>query len=104
MMAIGAMRAAQAAALRVPEDISVVGFDDIQIAELVHPPLTTIRQDKVGVGLAAARALIEQIDNPEVTPPVLTLPVRLVARASTAGVAGGAAGRQGDKEVRHQKS
>jgi LacI family transcriptional regulator, galactose operon repressor len=104
MMAIGAMRAVQAAGLRVPEDVSVVGFDDIQIAELVHPPLTTIRQDKVGVGLAAARALIEQIDNPEVTPPVLTLPVQLVVRASTAGVPGGSAGRQGDKEVRHQES
>ena len=104
MMAIGAMRAAQAAGLRVPEDISVVGFDDIQIAELVNPSLTTIRQDKVGVGLAAARALIEQIDNPEVTPPVLTLPVELVMRASTAPVSGGAAGRQGDKEVRHHNS
>ena len=83
MMAVGAMRAVQAAGLRVPDDVSVVGFDDIQIAPLVNPALTTIRQDKVGLGLAAAaRALIEQIDNPEVTPPVLTLPVGLVPRAS----------------------
>jgi LacI family transcriptional regulator len=104
MMAIGAMRAVQAAGLRVPDDVSVVGFDDIQIAPLVNPALTTIRQNKVGLGLAAARALIEQIDNPEVTPPVLTLPVELVTRASTAPASGGAAGRQGDKEVRHHNS
>lgn len=104
MMAIGAMRAAQAAGLDVPNDVSVVGFDDIQIAPLVNPALTTVRQDKVGLGLAAARALVEQIDNPEVTPPVLTLPVELVARASTGRVSGGAAGRQGDKEVPQQQS
>jgi LacI family transcriptional regulator len=104
MMAIGAMRAVQAAGLGVPSDVSVVGFDDIQIAPLVNPALTTIRQDKVGLGLAAARALVEQIDNPEVTPPVLTLPVELVARASTGRASGGAAVRQGDKEVPQQQS
>ena len=104
MMAIGAMRAVQAAGLRVPDDVSVVGFDDIQIAPLVNPALTTIRQDKVGLGLAAARALIEQIDNPEVTPPVLTLPVGLVPRASTAAVPGARAGKHGDKEVRQSEN
>jgi LacI family transcriptional regulator len=83
MMAIGAMRAVQAAGLRVPDDVAVIGFDDIEIAPLVSPALTTIRQDKVGLGLAAARALVEQIENPDVTPPVLTLPVELVVRASS---------------------
>ena len=95
MMAIGAMRAVQAAGLRVPQDVSVVGFDDIQIAPLVDPPLTTIRQDKLGLGLAAARGLVEQIENPEITPPVLTLPVELVVRASS----GATAGRSDQKEV-----
>jgi LacI family transcriptional regulator, galactose operon repressor len=85
MMAIGAIRAVNAAGLRVPEDIAVVGFDDIETATLVTPTLTTIRQDKVGLGLAAARALLDQIENPEVTPPVLTLPVELVVRASCGG-------------------
>lgn len=84
MMAIGALRAAQAAGLRVPEDVSIVGFDDIEIAPLVDPPLTTIRQDKLGLGLAAARGLVQQIENPELTPPVLTLPVELIRRASAA--------------------
>ena len=95
MMAIGAMRAVQAAGLRVPEDVAVVGFDDIQIAPLIDPPLTTIRQDKLGLGLAAARGLVEQIENPEITPPVLTLPVELVVRASS----GGHAGESQKKEV-----
>jgi LacI family transcriptional regulator len=104
MMAIGAMRAVQAAGLNVPMDISVVGFDDIQFAPLVHPAVTTIRLEKVGLGLAAARALVEQIDNPEVTPPVLTLPVELVVRASTGRVSGGPAGNRGDKEVPQQQS
>jgi LacI family transcriptional regulator len=89
MMAIGAMRAVQAAGLRVPHDVAVVGFDDIQIAPLIDPSLTTIRQDKLGIGLAAARALVEQIENPEITPPVLTLPVELVVRASCGGAPAG---------------
>jgi LacI family transcriptional regulator len=82
MMAVGAIRAAQSAGLSVPEDLAIVGFDDIRVAELVSPPLTTIRQDMVGIGLAAGRALVEQIENPDVTPPVLTLPVELVVRES----------------------
>jgi N-methylhydantoinase A len=64
MMAIGAMRAVQAAGLRVPDDAAVVGFDDIEIAPLVSPALTTIRQDKVGLGLAAARAIVEHVGRP----------------------------------------
>jgi LacI family transcriptional regulator, galactose operon repressor len=82
MMAIGAIRAVQAAGRVVPGDVAVVGFDDIRVAELLSPPLTTIRQDMVGIGLAAGRALVEQIEDPDATPPVLTLPVELVVRAS----------------------
>ena len=62
--------------------MAVVGFDDIRVAELLTPPLTTIRQDMVGIGLAAGRALIEQIEDPDATPPVLTLPIELVVRGS----------------------
>jgi LacI family transcriptional regulator len=95
MMAIGAIRAVQAAGLNVPRDVSVVGFDDIDIAPLLSPSLTTIRQDKVGLGLTAARAIADQIDNPEATPPVLTLPVELVVRGSSTG----AGGSEDQKEV-----
>ena len=81
-MAVGAIRAARAAGRSVPGDVAVVGFDDIRVAELLSPPLTTIRQNMVGIGLAAGRALVEQIEDPDATPPVLTLPVELVVRAS----------------------
>jgi LacI family transcriptional regulator len=83
MMAVGAMKAARDAGLGVPADLAVVGFDDIQLASLLHPALTTIHQDKVGLGRAAARALVEQIENPEMTPAALTLPVELIIRASS---------------------
>ena len=82
MMAVGAIRTLRSVGLLVPDDIAIVGFDDIRVAELLSPPLTTVRQDMVGIGLAAGRALVEQIENPDVTPPVLTLPVELVVRAS----------------------
>jgi LacI family transcriptional regulator len=89
MMAVGAMKAIQAAGLSVPGDVAIVGFDDIRLAELLSPPLTTIRQDMLGIGLAAGRALVEQIENPDSTPPVLTLPVELVVRASCGSPANG---------------
>ncbi len=82
LMAVGAMKAARDAGLDVPEDLAVVGFDDIQLASLLNPGLTTIHQDKVGLGRAAARALLEQIENPDSSPAALTLPVELIIRAS----------------------
>jgi DNA-binding LacI/PurR family transcriptional regulator len=82
LMAVGAMKAAREAGLDVPADLAVVGFDDIQLSALLHPALTTIHQDKVGLGRAAARALLEQIENPDMTPAALTLPVELIIRAS----------------------
>ena len=69
-MAIGAIRAITEAGLKVPEDIAVVGFDDIELAALVQPGLTTVAQDKGGFGTAAATALIAMIDAPAtVSPP-----------------------------------
>jgi LacI family transcriptional regulator len=83
MMALGVVRAAGEAGLTVPGDLSVVGFDDVQLARHVHPPLTTIRQDKAGLGAAAAIALMAQIEQVDGTAPV-TLPIELVVRGSTA--------------------
>ncbi len=87
MMAVGAMRAVQARGLRVPGDVAIVGFDDIQIAALLTPPLTTVRQDSVGIGEAAGRALVAMIENPEATPAALTLPVELRVRRSCGAAA-----------------
>jgi len=83
MMAVGAIKAIEDAGLRCPRDISVVGFDDIQLAEYVSPPLTTIRQDKRALGAAAAQSLAQLIEDPDTVPPVLVLPVELVPRRST---------------------
>jgi LacI family transcriptional regulator, galactose operon repressor len=86
LMALGVIQAARELRLRVPGDLAVVGFDDIQLAELVDPPLTTIRQDKRGLGSAAGEAVVALIESGEAPPPRLVLPVELVVRRSTGGV------------------
>jgi len=84
MMAIGSIRAVAEAGLRVPDDISIVGFDDIQLAGHLNPPLTTLRQDKLGLGAAAGEALAARINGDHDRPPLLSLPVELLVRGSTA--------------------
>jgi LacI family transcriptional regulator len=83
LMAIGAIRAAAQVGLRVPEDLSVVGFDDIQLAPHVNPPLTTMRQDKSGLGFAAGDALVARVAGDGGRAPLRTLEVELVVRGST---------------------
>jgi LacI family transcriptional regulator len=95
MMAIGALKAMRDRGVACPEDVAVIGFDDILLAGLLNPPLTTVRQDGRGLGAAAGRSLIAMIENPDVTPPVLTLPVELIVRASC----GSATPRPSEKEV-----
>ncbi|MDR8413706.1 LacI family DNA-binding transcriptional regulator [Nonomuraea sp. 3-1Str] len=81
-MAIGALRAVTEAGLKVPDDIALVGFDDIELAALVPPGLTTLAQDKAGFGMVAAAAVITMI-NEGVTPLPRILPTPLVVRGST---------------------
>jgi LacI family transcriptional regulator len=83
LMAAGCVRGAEERGLRVPRDIALVGFDDIQLAAMVQPSLTTIRQDKIGLGSAAGEALLRMIDDADAAPPVATLPVELVVRESS---------------------
>ena len=84
MMALGAIRAAGDAGLNVPADISVVGFDDIQLADHMNPPLTTVRQDKAGLGVAAGTALMRLIDGEQdAVQPSTVLTVELIRRGST---------------------
>jgi LacI family transcriptional regulator len=83
LMAAGAIRAIEQAGLAVPADVAVVGFDDIQLAAMMQPALTTIRQDKLGLGSAAAEALLRMIERDGAPPPGITLPVELVVRASS---------------------
>jgi DNA-binding LacI/PurR family transcriptional regulator len=80
--AIGAMAALSAAGLRVPQDVAVVGFDDIATARYVQPPLTTVRAPTEQVGREAVRLLLAAIaGEPAPAQPVL-LPVELVIRQS----------------------
>ncbi|HEY5160675.1 MAG TPA: LacI family DNA-binding transcriptional regulator [Gaiellaceae bacterium] len=85
MMAVGAIGAATVAGLKVPDDVAIIGFDDAPFAATFSPSISTIRQDKVGLGRAAGEQVMALIDNPKATPPKLTLPVELVVRESTAG-------------------
>ena len=87
-MAIGAMRALAAAGLRVPDDVAVVGFDDIYPARLVEPALTTVRQPMRMLGERACARLLERIASPELSPAVELLPTELVLRASCGCPAG----------------
>jgi LacI family transcriptional regulator len=87
LTALGAIHAAGEAGLEVPRDLSVVGFDDIQLAPYLHPPLTTLRQAKASLGREAGRALIRHIEEEPDVPAAVTLPVELIVRGSTAAPA-----------------
>lgn len=81
--AMGAMLAFQEAGLRVPEDVSVVGFDDIAIAPYALPPLTTIRQPLEKMGRIAAQTLLERIEQNGAFVPEIAVEPELVVRQST---------------------
>jgi LacI family transcriptional regulator len=83
-MAIGCIQVIQRAGLRIPEDISVVGFDDVELSALMHPPLTTVRVFKEELGRLAIETLVQIINEGSST--LITKHVRaeLVVRGSTA--------------------
>jgi len=82
--AIGSMRAFQDAGLRIPEDVSVVGFDDIRIAVHNNPSLTTVRQPLPKMGEIAARTLLNRIEEHEEWVPEIAIEPEFVVRNSTA--------------------
>lgn len=86
MSAFGAISAIMEAGLKVPDDISVIGFDDIPAAAQVYPPLTTIRQPIHQMGRSAVNTLLALIAGIEPASPQVSLPTELVTRASTARV------------------
>jgi LacI family transcriptional regulator len=81
-MAIGAMRALRENGLRIPQDLAIVGFDDIPMAARTDPPLTTVRQPIQKTGATAAEALIDLIEFPQTGPRRVILPTELVIRGS----------------------
>ncbi|MDS1269288.1 LacI family DNA-binding transcriptional regulator [Lipingzhangella sp. LS1_29] len=85
-MAVGAIRAAREAGYRVPEDFSVVGFDDSPLMAYVDPPLTTIRQPVREMSRAAVASLVADLDSSEGCQRELLFHPELVVRSSTAPV------------------
>ncbi len=83
VMAFGVMEAARERGKKIPDDISIIGFDDIPQAAQVHPPLTTIRQPLEEMGHRAAQMLLEIIEHPEQAAEKIELPTELVMREST---------------------
>ena len=81
-MAIAAMRAAQTLGKQVPQDISVIGFDDIDLAHLTIPALTTMQVDKLSLGRTAVQTLINRVQTPESPRATVALRTRLIERQS----------------------
>jgi LacI family transcriptional regulator len=81
-MAIGVLRAFAAAGVRVPDDVAVVGFDDIYPASLFDPPLTSVHQSARMLGERACARLLDRIAHPALTPALELLPTELVLRSS----------------------
>jgi LacI family transcriptional regulator len=81
-MAIGAIQAIQAANLKVPEDISIVGFDDIEVARYINPSLTTVRMTLLEMASIATNTLISSIENNSNFSANYTLPIDLIERDS----------------------
>lgn len=86
-MALGALRALHEVGLRVPQDVAVVGFDDIPEAAFFEPPLTTVRQDFIGLGSAGFNYLLQRIENPQSPKQQQLVQPQLILRQTTLPVA-----------------
>jgi DNA-binding LacI/PurR family transcriptional regulator len=86
-MAIGAIQAIIEAGLRVPDDISVIGLDDIEVAAYQNPPLTTVRQSFVELATLAMQLLFALIEKDQLDETQLVLAPELIERRSTAPLA-----------------
>lgn len=82
MMAMGVIQAASQRGLRVPGDLSLIGYDDVHIAKFMTPALTTIHQPKYRLGKAAVDTLLYRLENPDTTAQVVQLEPTLVVRNS----------------------
>jgi DNA-binding LacI/PurR family transcriptional regulator len=82
LMALGAMNALRAEAKRVPEDVSIIGYDNIFYSSTFEPALTTIAQPIATIGQECITRLLERIEQPDKPPVQITLPVELIERAS----------------------
>lgn len=86
IMAAGIMRGLRSRGIRIPEDISIIGFDDINIAQLVTPPLTTIHQDMNLKGRIAVEYMLQLLDGKKPENTSITLPTKLIVRDSVRAI------------------
>lgn len=87
LQAMGVYEAARQAGLKIPGDLSVVGFDDLPLCQWMSPPLTTVRQPLEEMGRIAARTLLQQLDGEPLVSPRIELATELRVRLSTAAPA-----------------
>ncbi|NOX61303.1 MAG: LacI family transcriptional regulator [Chloroflexi bacterium] len=83
LLALGALRAASDMQLEVPKDISIVGYDDIFLANYLCQRLTTVHAQAEAIGQGAVKLLLRRLQNPELPPQSVELPTRLIIREST---------------------
>jgi DNA-binding LacI/PurR family transcriptional regulator len=81
-VALELLQAAQHVGLRVPEDLALVGFDDLSFAAHLSPPLTTVAQPRMDLGLRAGHLLINRIEGQGNLPRHIDLPTSLIVRES----------------------
>jgi DNA-binding LacI/PurR family transcriptional regulator len=98
-LALGAIRAVRRAGLRVPRDVSVIGFDDSAFMNCTDPPLTTVRQPIEALGRAAVTLLVNQIEGARVAAEELLFEPELVVRGSTGSLVGRLPAAGGDEDV-----
>ncbi len=94
-LALGAMRALRDAGVRIPEDVAVVGFDDLPFSAFTDPPLTTVRNPGVAQGRLAARKLVTLLQDEPVGERISFVDTELVIRRSCGAGAPAGAGRAG---------
>ncbi|MEJ9165294.1 substrate-binding domain-containing protein, partial [Paenibacillus graminis] len=86
-LAVGALRALHDQGVRVPEEMAIVGFDDIEMAAYVQPPLTTVRAYPEQMGKAAVQLLVERFEGREAPSHTIT-GTKLIVRESSGGTPG----------------
>ncbi|MGX6970326.1 LacI family DNA-binding transcriptional regulator [Vagococcus bubulae] len=82
-MAIGSYRAAYELGLAIPTDLSIIGFDDLEISAFLNPPLTTVKQPAFDIGYTAAQYLLQEIEQPNKVVPNKTFETTFIERGST---------------------
>ena len=85
--ALGGMDAIRARGLKIPEDISIAGFDGVELLQMCQPKLTTVAQDTARIGQEAARKLVHLIEQPRTTlPEIISIPCRLIEGETVASL------------------